>query len=69
MELEPVPVELRDTLVSASSAVGLVLSEETVCELWEAAGLLSRLARGSGISGYERPEEALIRGLGPALAT
>jgi len=62
------PTQLIDRLEGVAARVGLALDQPVLERLWCAALLLAQIARGSGISGYERAEEALMRGLAPALA-
>lgn len=68
MRFEAMPHHLALRLRAAAACSRVTIGPDTLPHLWEAAQLLAQLARGSGVSGYEDAEDALMRGLGPALA-
>lgn len=54
--------------VAAAAAVGRDITPAQMDRLEAAAMWLAQLGRGSGISGYDTPDLALMRGMAPALA-
>ncbi len=60
--------EAMAQFVSAAEHVGVSLSTEDISSLRSGARWLAREAMASGLSQYDDPAEALIRGMGPALA-
>jgi len=68
VEHEDQRAESTRWLRKSLAAAGVPASEEALERLWAAAQWLGELAGASGISAYERPDDALERGLGPAIA-
>ncbi|MCD6361759.1 MAG: class I SAM-dependent methyltransferase [Armatimonadetes bacterium] len=68
MGVGSLPEELGRQLSNVAGELGVRLTDEALEGLWVAAQLLAEIARASGISGYERPEDALIRGLAPGIS-
>lgn len=60
--------EVIDHFAAAAEAVGCDLTGAQIERLETAATWLARLGRGSGISGYDTADLALMRGMAPALA-
>lgn len=58
----------QNTFAEAAARVGLQLSDAQWELIQRAAEWLSSVGRASGLSGYDSPEVALLRGMGPALA-
>lgn len=57
-----------EAFVQAADAIGLRLTAEQAQRVASAAEWLARLSHGSGISGYETADTALMHGMAPALA-
>lgn len=60
--------EIQDAFVKHCKRLGLSLTAERLATIEQAACWLARLAQTSGVSAYDSPADALLRGMTPGLA-